>query len=73
MDQRRAFALIFSSVICAFVLTFSALTPGFAPVPYHAVTTAVAPNAETDDLMMASLHLEARAALAQLQAAGAKR
>ena len=66
MDQRRAFALIFSSVICAFVLTFSVVTPGFGPAPQH--SAAVTPSPDTDELMMTSLHLEARNALALLQA-----
>ena len=66
MDQRRAFALIFSSVICAFVLTFSVVTPGFAPTSQHNPVAATAPD--TDELMMTSLHLEARNALALLQA-----
>ena len=68
MDQRRAFALIFSSVICAFVLTFSVVPPGLGPAPQHSPVVASAPGPDADELMMTSLHLEARNALALLQA-----
>ena len=73
MDQRRAFALIFSSVICAFVLTFSVVTPGFGPAPQHTPVAANTPGPDTDELMMTSLHLEARNALALLQASAQAR
>lgn len=69
MGQCRAFALIFSSLICAFVLTFSMVTPGFGPTPHHEPAVVNAASQDADDPMMASLRLEANAALVQLQAA----
>lgn len=81
MQSRRKFALLFSTVGCAFALLFPAPLPGLgmietgAPPPVDALAFDAAASAAMladHDLAMATLRQQANAALAQLQAVSAR-
>jgi hypothetical protein len=71
MDKRCTFTLIFSSAICAFVLSHPAMTPRsgevMPPLPIVTGNAALVTAPADDEAMMIALRLEATDALARIR------